>query len=147
MQTRSRRATFVVSILEHCEQQSELVQRHPHFRWTRSELVDLLRTRRSLTVVILPPVVVHADMATAAGLFGLLWDARVQVVENEEQIKQFLALGERLDVTVSDSFTLEELKKAKAKLQVTVKAVFKSAYTKITLHPAVVFRLCIDQCK
>ncbi|KAI3391328.1 hypothetical protein diail_7519 [Diaporthe ilicicola] len=62
-------------------------QPHDHYRWTRPELADLVRTRSSWTVVILPPVVVHAAAETGAGLFGLLTDARVQLVNADDEAR------------------------------------------------------------
>jgi hypothetical protein len=69
-------------------------ERHP---WTREELGDLLRRRKSCTVMVQEPVFVHGDFhrVAQAGLFGLLGDAPVQIVhlDEEARLNSFVELG------------------------------------------------------
>ncbi|KAL4748495.1 hypothetical protein BDW72DRAFT_205548 [Aspergillus terricola var. indicus] len=120
-----------------------------HFRWTRSELADLMRTWPCWRVVVLPPMIIHTDVETAAGFFGLLSDARLQLVaaDDEAGIDRFLALGGKPNVTITPEFRREQLPEAKKELRDVVKAVFGSEERSPVMQPFVMFRLCARFCK
>ncbi|KAI0191621.1 hypothetical protein F4808DRAFT_443607 [Astrocystis sublimbata] len=143
-QTSSDRTSFMVALLQTFAGRENPDEPHEHYRWTRSELVDLLRTRSQWAVVVLPPVVIHADVTATDGLFGLLGDARVQIVEEEAYMERFLALGLASNVTVHGTFTPEDWKAAKDELEVTAKVVFRSPDLGTALQPSVMFRLCTN---
>jgi hypothetical protein len=104
----------------------------------RSALANVLRTRESWTVVIVQPIIIYADVKTAAGLFGHLADAPVQLVhlEREElpKLEKFLALTER-DV-------VDDLSRALIKLLGEITHLFGPWETVPAMRPAVMFRLC-----
>lgn len=145
--TQCGRVSFMMEHLVHFQDRTDPDQPDERYRWTRSEMVDILLTRPTWTVVVLFPVIIHADVTTAAGLFGLLGDARVQVISDEAEIQTFLALDERPNVTIDGAFTMEELAAEKEQLQATAEAVLGSAVSEIKLKPAVMFRLCTNGCK
>jgi hypothetical protein len=103
-----------------------------------------MRTRLNWTVVVLPPVVIHATAETGAGLFGLLTDARVQLVDadDEARVAEFIALGEALNVTTGARVGKEELALAKEELRDTVNWFFGSEDEAPVMRPVVMFRLC-----
>ncbi|KAJ0107172.1 hypothetical protein J7T55_014702 [Diaporthe amygdali] len=144
--TESRQLSFTLGLLQ-CFQHHPN-QPHDHYRWTRSELADLLRTNPSWTVIILPPVIVHADAETAAGLFGLLADARVQLVaaDDKARIEEFLALDTAPNTTIGAGVGPEDLVSAKLKLRDAIDAVFGSEDSAPVMRPAVMFRLCTGRC-
>lgn len=146
--TRSRQASIMLGFLQTFQHRENADQPHEHHRWTRSELADLMRTQTSWTVIILPPVIVHTDTKTAAGLFGLLTDARVQVVDadDEVKIKRFLALTETSHGVVGTEIEEASLRAAKDALRDAVKAIFGSEGSAPTMSPAVMFRLCTENC-
>ena len=77
-------------------------ERHP---WTREELGDLLRRRKSCTVMVQEPVFVHGDFHRVAqsGLFGLLGDAPVQIVhlDEEARLNSFVELRKEEGIKLS----------------------------------------------
>ena len=77
-------------------------ERHP---WTWEELGDLLRRRKSCTVMVQEPVFVHGDFHRVAqsGLFGLLGDASVQIVhlDEEARLNSFVELGREEGIKLS----------------------------------------------
>jgi hypothetical protein len=99
-------------------------------------------------VVILPPVAIHADVETSAGVFGLLADARVQLVDADDKsrIDVFMVLGEAPYVTTGAKFGQEDLVSAKEALRDAVKAVFGSEDEAPVIRPAVMFWLCTRMC-
>ncbi|RHZ45753.1 2EXR domain-containing protein [Aspergillus thermomutatus] len=147
--TRSRQASIMLGLLQDFQHRENPDQPHEHYRWTRRELADLMRTKTtSWMVVILPPVVIHADVETSAGLFGLLADARVQLVDADDKarIKEFMALGEAPNATIGARFGQEDLVSAKEALRDAVRAVFGSEDEAPVMRPAVMFRLCTRMC-
>jgi hypothetical protein len=108
-----------------------------------------MRTKQRWTVVILPPIIVHTNTETAAGLFGLLADARVQIVDadDETSINEFMKLGEASNVTIGPGFAQEDLIRAKKELRGAVESVFGTEDLAPTMRPAVMFRLCTGKCK
>ena len=146
--TRSGRASIMLGLLQVFQLRERPEESHPHYRWTRSGLADLMRTRESWDVVILEPVIIHADAEAAAGPFGLLADARVQLVDadDNQRINTFMALGKMPGVTIGAGFGQEELATGKQELRDAVKAVFGSEDKAPAMRPVVMFRLCTKTC-
>lgn len=112
-------------------------------------LADLMRTRKSWTVVILPPVVIHTTPgADLEGLFGLLGDALVQLVyaDDVKRMKEFLGLGEREDIVISAGFGRQDLVTAEEELEIAVETVFGEREEAPVMRPAVMFQLCYSAC-
>lgn len=143
--TRSRRPSIMLDLLKSFQFRRRNEDWHLD-RWNRSELADLMRTLPSWTVVVLDPTVIHVDAEAAAGLFGPLADARVQLVDADDQagIDQFMALGEAPDATIGPRFGQEDLDGGKKALQSAVKVVFGDSAP--VMRPAVMFRLCTNSC-
>lgn len=117
--TEARTASVRLDLLGTME---ECDEPHPLFRWTRSELADLMRVQApslSWAVVIKTPIIVHATTAAHDGLFDLLGDAPVQFVDtsNETRINQFLQLGDRPGITLSPRLEPGELVRAQREFQ------------------------------
>jgi hypothetical protein len=146
--TRSRKPSIMLGLLQTFQSRGDPDQPHRHYRWTRAELADLMRTIPSWMVVALPPVVIHADTETGAGFFGLLADARVQLIDadDEARIAEFMALAEAPNVTVGARVGQEELASAKRELQDAVKWFFGSEDEAPVMRPVVMFRLCTKMC-
>lgn len=135
---------------------------YEHRRWTRAEMADLMRMRPSWMVVILPPIIVHADIRAicrdegaadirprGAGrpLFGLLGDAPVQLVDadDEARISDFISLGQMPTVTISRRLAGTRdpaVAAAKEELRSAVDAVFGSHAAAPGMQPTIMFRLC-----
>ncbi|KAL2872400.1 2EXR domain-containing protein [Aspergillus lucknowensis] len=147
--TRRQQASIMIAVLQVFQNLGDNPTNPHHFRWTRSELADLMRTWPCWRVVVLPPVIIHTDVETAAGFFGLLSDARVQLVaaDDEAGIDRFLALGGRQNVTLTPEFRREQLAVGKKELCDAVKAVFGSEERAPVMQPFVMFRLCTRLCK
>jgi hypothetical protein len=145
--TKSGRASFIFEHLMDFSWRIDPDQPHWRQRWTRPEMVDMLRERGTWTVVVLLPIVIHADVATAAGLFGLLGDARVQVIEDEAEMMEYLALGEKPNVVIDDAFTMDEFHNERDLLRATAVDMLGTAVSEVALRPAVMFRLCPYGCK
>ncbi|KAL3429762.1 hypothetical protein BDV09DRAFT_179783 [Aspergillus tetrazonus] len=153
--TRSRELSIMMGLLQTFQCRNNPDEPHPHYRWTRAELADLMRTRPKWIVVVMPPVVIHADAETGAGLFGLLTDARVQLVDadDEARLAEFNGLGEASNVTIGARVGQEELALAKEELREAVNWFFGSEDKAPVMRPAVMFRLCTktacraSQCK
>ncbi|KAL3492457.1 hypothetical protein BJX62DRAFT_250648 [Aspergillus germanicus] len=147
--TQSDQASIVMGLLQVFAGQRDPDRRHHHDRWSRSELAELMRKRTSWSVVILPPIVVHARPRATGGLFGLLADAPVQLVAVDDQLRmdRFMGLArDTPDVTISPRFTPDELTLAMEVLRDAVKAVFGSEDNAPTMQPAIMFRLCTRMC-
>jgi hypothetical protein len=114
----------------------------PGEKWTNAELAAVLRQRPEWTVIIVDPVVVHASATTAAGwgLFGLLGDARVRIVDADDnmQIDKFLVMCQ----DVPRSNFSEVMASAKQDLREAIIAICGSEDTAPTMRPAIMFRLC-----
>lgn len=146
--SRAGKASIMLGLLQVFQHRARPEEPDPQFRWTRSGLADLMRARASWDVVILEPVIIHADVEAAAGPFGLLADARVQLVDADdgEQINAFMALEKMPGVTIGAGFGQEELATGKQELRDAVKAVFGSEDKTPALRPVVMFRLCTKAC-
>lgn len=146
--SRAGRASIMLGLLQVFQHRARPEEPDPQFRWTRSGLAGLMRARASWDVVILEPVILHADPGAAAGPFGLLADARVQLVDADdgERINRFMALEEMPGVTIGAGFGQEELATGKQELRDAAKAVFGSEDKTPALRPVVMFRLCTKAC-
>jgi hypothetical protein len=136
-QTEARRASIRLHLLEH------------NFRWTDPELADIMRAHgpsSGWTVLMRDPIVVHGTDAATSGLFGLLGDAPVQLVDvsDESRICEFLRLGNRPGVTFTPESELDELDDAKQDLQCVVDDIFGPEAP--AMRPVVMFRLCTQKC-
>ncbi|KAF9883331.1 hypothetical protein FE257_003749 [Aspergillus nanangensis] len=149
--TKSQQASLMLGFLQSMQSRQNPDEPHDHYRWTRSELADLMRTKDSWTVVVLEPVIVHTDVVTACELFGVLGDARVQIihVDEEARLRTFLEFEKNPDVTFGAGFAPEDLVAAKNKLRAAVEAIFGSEEQAPIMRPAVMFRLCVRfmECK
>lgn len=118
-----------------------------------SQAMDVLRQLPSWTVVM-GVVVVHADFRTAAatGLFGLLGDARVQVIDvsNEAKVNALFDLAEeserKYQVTVGQDFHRDSAESMKQRLTDVIVTTFGSEKIVPPMHPAIMFRLCTEMC-
>ncbi|KAL2842263.1 hypothetical protein BJX68DRAFT_244855 [Aspergillus pseudodeflectus] len=142
--TRCREHSIMIGLLQTFQGRKNPDQPDPQYRWTRAELADLMRTRPNWSVVVLPPVVIHANAKTGAGLFGLLTDARVQLVDadDEARVAKFVALGEACNVTIGARVGKKELALAKEELRDAVNWFFGSEDKAPVMRPVVMFRLC-----
>ena len=124
-------------------------EKHP---WTREELEDLMRRRKSFTVVVLEPIFIHGDFHRAAqtGLSGLLGDAPVQIVhvDEEARLNGFVELGREEGMKLSSDPFENRLKDRLQDLSDTVTALFKSDDEEDAPRfvPAVMFRYCPHNC-
>ncbi|KAJ5666883.1 hypothetical protein N7462_011292 [Penicillium macrosclerotiorum] len=145
--TRSTQASMMLGVLQVFQGRDNPDEPHRHYRWTRSELTDLIRSKPvSWKVIVLPPVIIHADVETSAGLFGLLADARVQIVDVDDiaRINKFLALGEERTASLWPKFEQEDLISGKVALAAAVEENFGSEEDAPTMRAAVMFRLCTN---
>ncbi|KAH9903613.1 hypothetical protein F4778DRAFT_91597 [Xylariomycetidae sp. FL2044] len=138
--TRSRRPSIVLAMLR------EFRLHEP--RWSLKELAGILRNVEDLTIVLTLPVVVHAGPKQAAGFFGLLSDAPVQLVDlcDESRIRQFVTLGGTANTSTADDLIPNLVAEGLAEVQETVDTVFGKEEPRPTIHPAVMFRLCDRAC-
>lgn len=149
-QTTMRRASIRLGLLRAMKSR---VEPHDHYRWTRQQLADLMRTHSpSLTwsVVVRPPIVVHATRtADTGGLFGALGDAPVQLVDIDDHttIQKFIGINSTPGVTVSSRIEPGELVEAGHELRDVVEAIFGPAEAAPALHPVIMFRLCMEPCE
>lgn len=121
-------------------------------RVENSDLEILLQHPRWLVVVRV--IVVHCDVRSAAkaGLFGLLGDAPVQIVEVSDQsrIQSYFDFAERCErkrqVVVAQDFRQEPTDLVKKKLRGIILRQFHSEELAEKMRPAVMFRLCTQNC-
>ena len=99
-------------------------------------------------------IVVHSDLKSAAatGLFGLLGDARVQLVEASEEDKLEVYFGfaencERHNAgAIKQDFRRESAASMVDAIRATVINQFGSEELMKALRPAIMFRLCTHMC-
>ena len=117
--------------------------------------VDLAALNRlSVWRVVMKIVIVHADAATAAkaGLFGLLGDARVQVidVDDEEPTHAYYDLAEKheqdVKVIVTQDFVRHGARYWKDRLETSIKKEFHSHRLVATFKPAIMFCIRSKRC-
>lgn len=114
---------------------------------------DALR-RLSGWLVVMRTVVIHADFEHAAltGLFGLLGDARVQVIDMSEEatIDEYFVLAEACErahpVSVHQSFERESVHSMEQELRQSAMEAFRSEEIAGLLRPAIMFRMCTRMC-
>lgn len=105
-------------------------------------------------MVVMRVLIVHADFGTAAatGLFGLLGDAPVQVIDvtDEARVNALLDLAERSErngqVAARQDFHLDSVELMKQTLTDVIVTTFGSEKVVPPMRPAVMFRLCTDMC-
>ena len=141
-----------------------------------SQRIDAL-VRLPRWVVVIRVVVVHTDFRTSAatGLFGLLGDACIQVVDvsDKPRVNAFFDLGNRSEchvVDVSDEETVitpfdllnvserqshvtdgqdlhrDSVESIKQRLRDVIVKTFGSEESVPPMHPAIMFRLCTRMC-
>ncbi|KAL4804668.1 hypothetical protein BDV18DRAFT_26726 [Aspergillus unguis] len=137
--TASQEASIILAVLADTR-----IERNCRHRWTRAELADLMRMKSSWTVVALDPIVVHSRPEKAGGLFGLLADAPVQLVDldDKDRIHQYLALGLTSNVPSGPFYGADDLELAKQKIEDAVVKVFGSQDNAPKIRPVLMFRLC-----
>ena len=118
-------------------------------KWTWAELAEVLGRRQSWMVRLGDPIIIHADIKTASGLFGLLGDARVQLVDvdDEAKIEEFRALscapGASLGSDFAENLGTAELRAEYVQqLREDVAIIFGSDEGFKLLRPVIMFRLC-----
>ncbi|KAG8163654.1 hypothetical protein KVR01_006951 [Diaporthe batatas] len=148
-QTTMRRASIRLGLLRAMKSR---VEPHDHYRWTRQQLADLMRTHSSSldwSVVVRSPIVVHATGTTdTGGLFGLLGDAPVQLVDvhDHTKIQKFMGLNATHGITISSRIEPSELVETEQVLRDVVDVIFGSVEAAPALHPVLMFRLCREYC-
>lgn len=139
--TTARMASFRLGLLRAMKSQDVP---HRHYRWTRSELADLIRAQNPplrWSVVMRPPFLVHADdVAHTDGLFGLLGDAPVQLVEIDDgqRIQKYFDIAD----TPGSRLNEDALREAQDELLDITKTLFVDLETAPSFHPVLMFRLC-----
>ena len=119
----------------------------------RLRAMDALQ-RQSSWRVVMQVIVVHtnAKTATESNLFGLLSDARVQIVDISEEGKMasFFEFAEQCErkgsVTVPQDFRREPADSMKQRLRCVIMKQFNSKELAAKMHPAIMFRLCTRMC-
>jgi hypothetical protein len=104
--------------------------------------------------VVMRTVVAHSDPKTAAktGLFGLLGDAPVQIVDwsDSPRIKAYFDFAEKCEqdksVTISQDFRRELHYSMTGKLRDVIMKQFNSEELAAAMNPAIMFRLCTRMC-
>ncbi|CRG92113.1 hypothetical protein PISL3812_09168 [Talaromyces islandicus] len=119
----------------------------------KQELVDVLK-QLPIWKVIMRVIVIHTDSRTGAstGLFGLLGDSRVQLVDvfDESRINAFFDLAEHCEpyglVTVRQQIPKDSAQSIQQKLRDAVMEKFRSDELLSRLRPVIMFRLCTEMC-
>ncbi|KAK3630902.1 hypothetical protein LTR56_017175 [Elasticomyces elasticus] len=110
--------------------------------------------QQSSWLVVTRVIVVHSDLQSAAatGLFGLLGDSLVQIVDcsNGARIRQYLDLAESCEqhhqVAIRQNPRQEPLNEAEQRLKWLVKRTQGSEELLSAVRPGIMFRLCTQQC-
>ncbi|KAK3708149.1 hypothetical protein LTR37_011653 [Vermiconidia calcicola] len=119
------------------------------------ELRDLeALERQAKWLVVVRIVIVHSDFKAAAmtGLFGLLGDARVQVVDlsEEARVEAFFDLAKACEsktaVTIAQDFHREPADSMRERLSKSTMDRFSSQKLAEAMRPAIMFRLCTQMC-
>ncbi|KAI1080980.1 hypothetical protein F5B20DRAFT_538088 [Whalleya microplaca] len=138
-QTKSGQASFNLDFLS------------PGYMYNQSQLADLLRLRSSWLVVV-HIVVVHMDLEAAAtsGLFGLLCDARVQIIDlrDKRRVDAFYDLAlknKRTTDPAGQPLDRASLASGITRLEDAVTDIYKEKPAP-AMHAAVMFRLCTQRC-
>lgn len=105
-------------------------------------------------LVVLQIVVIHTDFRTGAatGLFGLLGDAPIQIIDMEEveKIDRFFELAKECEnqspVSVAQDLERRPLEVARKRLRDAIVLEYGSEELVPIMHPAIMFRLCTFMC-
>jgi hypothetical protein len=123
--------------------------------WTSKKQSDFDALKKiSHCQVVVRIVVVHTDAQTAGklGLFGLLSDARVQIVDvaDEAKVAAFMSFAEACErkspAIVPQDFTVESAEEMRLALRGVILTEFASEELAATMRPAIMFRLCTRAC-
>ncbi|KAK3056678.1 hypothetical protein LTR09_002471 [Extremus antarcticus] len=120
---------------------------------------DVLRDLKTLEqlpkwLVVMRVIVVHSDLKAAAetGLFGLLGDACVQIVDvsEEAKVEAYFQLAETCErasaLTITQDFHRECAGSIEQALERSVEPRFRSEKLAEAMRPAIMFRLCANMC-
>ena len=119
------------------------------------EMLDLNGLKKlAKWLVVMRVVVVHLKAQTAleTGLFGLLGEARVQIIDASEESKvgALMDLAEACErndaVTIRQDFHRESPQSMKRMLEAIILKHFHSQELAAAVHPAIMFRLCTRMC-
>lgn len=147
--TTARRASIRLGLLQAMKSRDKP---HDHYRWTRSELADVMRAQApglTWSVVVRSPIVVHAAVTSDyGGLFGLLGDAPVQLVDLDDhaKIQKFVEMADTPGFTLSSPLHPGELTEAQQELRDALDAMFGSVEAAPAFRPVLMFRLCTQPC-
>lgn len=127
--------------------------RLPLLQWCNRSDLQILQKRPSW-IVVMRIFVVHASkrFGAVSGLFGLLGDAPVQVVDIAQQarVKAFFDLAEDCErngnFRVRQDFRKDTLESLSKELQDTVVQRFGSQQQAPKMYPGLMFRLCTKMC-
>lgn len=119
---------------------------YPSLGHNISQRIDAFRQLPSW-VVVMRVVVVHADFRTAAatGLFRLLGDARVQLIDvsDEARVNAFFDFAEGSErkghVTVHQDLHRDSVESMEQKLREVIIKTFGSEELMPAMHPAIMF--------
>jgi hypothetical protein len=124
-----------------------------NFHTPSSELNDILN-QQPAWMIVMRVIVIHtaASIGASTGLFGLLGDSRVQLVEpsDETKINALFDLAEKCEpydlVTTRQDFHRDSAESIQQKLREIVVAKFRSDELLSRLRPVIMFRLCTELC-
>ncbi|CRG91180.1 hypothetical protein PISL3812_08228 [Talaromyces islandicus] len=119
----------------------------------RAELSDILN-QLPTWMVVMRVIVVHteASIGASTGLFGLLGDSRVQLVDlsDETRLNALFALAEKCEpydlVTTRQDFHRDSAETIQQDLREIIVAKFRSDELLPRLRPVIMFRLCTEMC-
>lgn len=105
-------------------------------------------------LVVMRVTVIHSEVAfaTKTGLFGLLGDARVQIIDASEEalVESYMHFAEKCEranaVLVPQDFGREPVAWMEQKLRKVVWREFGSEGLLEIMRPAIMFRLCVRRC-
>lgn len=105
-------------------------------------------------MVVMRVVVIHIEdsIGASTGLFGLLGDSRVQLVDpsDEKRINALFNLAEKCEpydlVTTRQDFHRDSATSVQQKLRDVIVATFGSEELLPRLRPVIMFRLCTEMC-
>lgn len=122
-------------------------ERSKFSRWSAKELAEIMQAVPSWTITVLRPIFVFAKPDVVTGLFGLLNDAPVQLVDLDDQDRlwSYIALGDRDGVTVSKHVSLDDIQQALVQVEEDMQWLFRSEHSMPAYRVALIFRLYTDE--
>lgn len=116
-------------------------------RWSARDLAQMMLAVPSWTVVVSQPIFVFAQAEDIAGLFGLLNDAPIQLVDTHDQDRlwTYLALGNMKGVTVSETISLDDIQQAFGRIEKEMQWLFRCEQSMPAYRVALMFRLYTDE--